>query len=438
MKSLREITDELYAINHSNFDLDKTTVKTSGKIIDQDDIYHMISSVLDGTLTASRYADLFSDELTKYTGINYCALVNSGSSANLLALSALCSQSLGSKRLLPGDEVICVAAAFATSVFPILQNGLVPVFVDINIEDLNPNLDLIKEAVSEKTKAVFIAHTLGCPTDLERLASICKDNGLYLIEDCCDALGSRFDQHHVGSLADVATLSFYPAHHITSGEGGAVLTNNKRLNKIICSLRDWGRDCWCIGGQDNSCGKRFDWKVGRLPKGYDHKFIFTEIGYNLKMTDIQAACGYSQMLKAAKFEEIRRSNVNILSSLIFSDKSLSQLFVNHAPISAKASPCWFGFPLTIKDEFPSFGARELSQHLNKSGIMTRPVFSGNITMHPAFDHASYKIHGSLDNTNYIMENTLWVGISQQLEEPDMRRIYESLKEFAALAGLESN
>ncbi len=403
----------------------ESKIPSSGKVITEEDVISMVDASIDAWLTAGRFTHSFEKKLSNFTGIKKSLLVNSGSSANLIAVSSLTSKLLKEKTLNPGDEVITVAAGFATTISPILQNGLVPVFIDVDFKNLNIDIQKIKDAINSKTKAIFVAHTIGIPFDFFSVREICDEYGLFLLEDCCDALGSTVNNSHVGTLADFATLSFYPAHHITTGEGGCVLSNNTKLSTIAASFRDWGRSCWCPGGIDNSCGKRFDWNYPGLPSGYDHKFVFTEVGYNLKMTDIQAALGDSQINCLNKYIEIRRHNHNYLSDLIKNSSIKDKIFI-HLPTVNNANPSWFGFPFSLNGDY---SAVEMMKYLNSRGVMTRPVFSGNITYHPCMKDRNWRIHGELINTDKVMNKTLWVGIHQQLNNEHMNKIFNAICDF---------
>jgi CDP-6-deoxy-D-xylo-4-hexulose-3-dehydrase len=385
----------------------QTPIPASGKVFNEREIELMVEAVLDGWWTEGRFNQEFEKKLASWLGRRFCAVTNSGSSANLLALTALTSFKLGKGRLKKGDEVIAVAAAFPTTVNPIIQNNLTPVFVDIDLGTYNVNIEQLKKAISKKTKAIFLAHTLGNPFNLNEILRICQKHNLWLIEDNCDALGSLYKRRKTGTFGHLSTQSFYPAHHITTGEGGAVLTDNPLLDKIVRSLRDWGRDCWCRTGHDNTCKRRFSWQLGDLPAGYDHKYIYSEIGYNLKNTDIEAALGLAQLKKIDGFIKRRRENFNFLY------KNLEQFrdyFI--LPQTEKFSqPSWFGFLITLKDNCP-FSREDLLKYLNKYKIGTRLLFGGNITKQPYFKNYRIKFRkvGPLENTDKIMKDTFWIGI----------------------------
>lgn len=377
----------------------------AGRVFDDKEMIALVDASLDFWLTTGRYAEQFEQDLAKFLGMKYCLLTNSGSSANLLAVSALTSPKLGDRRLEPGDEVITSACGFPTTLNPIIQNNLIPVFVDVERGTYNIQVDQIENAISERTKAILIPHTLGNPADLNQICELVKKYSLWFIEDNCDALGSRYREKFTGTFGHMSTCSFYPAHHITMGEGGAVLTNDPLLKKIIMSFRDWGRDCWCEPGCDNSCGKRFGWKQGDLPEGYDHKYIYSHIGYNLKVTDMQAAIGVAQLQKLPSFIQQRKKN---FAWLFMALEKYSRYFV--LPITVKdADPSWFGFPLLIRDDAP-FCRRELVEYLENHKIATRMLFGGNLLKQPAYEGIRYRLIGSLENTDNVMNNLFWVGV----------------------------
>jgi CDP-6-deoxy-D-xylo-4-hexulose-3-dehydrase len=399
-------------------------VPVSGRVFDGADVRALVDSGLDFWLTTGRFAQDFERALARYLGVRHAVLCNSGSSANLLAVSALTSPTLGERRLCPGDEVITVAAGFPTTVNPLFQNGLVPVFVDVDVTTHNVNADLVEEAVSPKSKAIILAHTLGNPFALDRIVAIAKKHNLWLIEDNCDALGAEFQGSRTGTFGDIATVSFYPAHHITTGEGGAVFTNNVRLKPLIESFRDWGRDCWCEPGKDNTCGKRFDWQLGTLPCGYDHKYTYSHVGYNLKMTDMQAAVGMSQMGKLPQFIEKRRENYAYLRA------GIADLREYIAPTEATpgSNPSWFGFTITVQPGAP-FTRNELIRFLTERNIGTRLLFAGNLVRQPAYMNLPYRVVGELTNTDAEMNQTLWLGVFPGLTRPMKDYMLESLHEF---------
>ena len=406
---------------------EKSSVPVSGKVFDEKELINMVDAVMDGWWTEGKYAAEFEKKLASFLGLNFCTTVNSGSSANLLALSALTSFRLPKeKRLKKGDEIITVAAGFPTTINPIIQNGLISVFVDVTLGNYNAPLENIKKAITKKTKAVFIAHTLGNPFEVTELRKLCDKHHLWLIEDNCDALGSKYNGKFTGTFGHISTCSFYPAHHITMGEGGAVLTNDPILNKVVRSLRDWGRDCVCPTGVDNFCKNRFGWKLGDQPQGYDHKYIYSEIGYNLKITDIQAALGLAQLDKLPKFIQKRKDNFNYLFEAF---KQFDKYFILPA-WNKKADPSWFGFLLTIKSEAKFFRG-ELLKYLNDKKIGTRLLFAGNITKQPYFKNyqINYKVVGSLKNTDIIMNNTFWIGVYPGLNKKMLDYVVKSFKEF---------
>lgn len=415
-----------YKFKRKSFERGKTRIPYSGRVFDENELISLIDASLDFWLTAGRFSKDFEDKFTKLLGVDHCLLTNSGSSANLLAISALTSPALGERRLKPGDEVITVACAFPTTVNPIVQNNLVPVFVDIEPETYNIIADRIEPALSKKTKAIFLAHTLGNPFDLSRVIRIAQKHNLWVIEDACDALGSKYNGRYVGTFGDIATFSFYPAHHITMGEGGAVVTSNSQLKKIIESFRDWGRDCWCGSGEDNTCKRRFGWQLGELPFGYDHKYIYSHIGYNLKITDMQAAVGVAQLKKLPGFIETRRRNWEILRKGL---EEYGEYFI--LPRAAKNSePSWFGFLLTRREHAP-FSRDEIIAYLEKNNIATRMLFSGNITRHPSFGEVKYRIYGGLKNTDNIMRNTFWIGVYPGLSRDMIDFILDIFHNFIA-------
>jgi CDP-4-dehydro-6-deoxyglucose reductase, E1 len=382
-----------------------TPVPVSGKVIDGGDVSAVVDSALDAWFTTGRFAEIFERNLARFVGVRSASLVNSGSSANLMAVSALTSPKLGERQLRPGDEVITVAAGFPTTVNPILQNRLVPVFLDVTIPTYEIDVTQLESARSERTKAVFLAHTLGNTFDLDAVRAFARKYNLWLIEDCCDALGSTYKGQNVGTFGDIATVSFYPAHHITTGEGGAVLTDKPSLQTLIESFRDWGRDCWCEPGRDNTCGKRFDWQLGDLPCGYDHKYTYSHIGYNLKATDMQAALGASQLTKLRDFIDRRRANFAYLKQALAGLEEY--LLLPEATLHS--DPSWFGFPIGIRDDAP-FNRADLIRCLETSKIATRLLFGGNLVRQPAYREAEYRVIGDLRNTDFVMNNVFWVGV----------------------------
>jgi CDP-6-deoxy-D-xylo-4-hexulose-3-dehydrase len=403
-----------------------SVVPVSGKVIDAADMSAVVDAALDGWFTTGRWAKEFERKLAKFVGVRSASLVNSGSSANLVALSALTSPKLGARSLKPGDEVITVAAGFPTTVNPIFQNRLVPVFIDVSLPTYEIDVTRLEAARSEKTRAVMVAHTLGNVFDLDAVTAFCRKYKLWLVEDCCDALGSTWKGQKVGTFGDIATVSFYPAHHITMGEGGAVLTDKPQLQVLIDSFRDWGRDCWCEPGLDNTCGKRFDWQLGSLPCGYDHKYTYSHMGYNLKATDMQAALGVSQMDKLPEFIARRKANFAYLKNAL---KPLEEFLVL-PEATPNSDPSWFGFPIGVKKDAP-FKRDQLTYALEAKKIGTRLLFAGNLTRQPAYEGWEYRVAGDLTNTDYVMSNVLWVGIFPGLTEAMLDFIARTAIEFVA-------
>jgi CDP-6-deoxy-D-xylo-4-hexulose-3-dehydrase len=399
-------------------------IPVTGKVLDEEDILMGVDSILDAWLTAGRYSEEFERKLARYTGSRFSFLVNSGSSANLLAFYALTSPKLGGRAIKPGDEIITVAAGFPTTINPMLQFGCIPVFLDIDIPTYNIKADQIELAITSKTKAIMLAHTLGNPFNLDIVMDIAKKYNLWVIEDDCDSLGATYNDKKTGTFGDLATLSFYPAHHITMGEGGAVLVNNAQLKKITESFRDWGRDCWCPPGKDNTCGERYCQKLGDLPAGYDHKYTYSHIGFNLKATDMQAAVGLSQLNKADSFIEKRRANHNLLYKKL---KPLEEYFVLPEP-TVNSNPSWFGFMLTIRDGI-HINRNKLVEYLENNKIGTRLLFGGNLTKQPAYKNSNYRVLNSLDNTNKIMNDGFWLGVWPGLHESHYDYIQSSINNF---------
>ncbi len=399
-------------------------IPVTGKVLDVNDILFGVDAISDGWLTTGRYAADFERELSRYFGSRFSLLVNSGSSANLVAFYALTSPKLGSRAIKQGDEVITVAAGFPTTVNPLIQFGCIPVFIDIEIPTYNINVDLIESAITSKTKAIMLAHTLGNPFNLGAVMAIAKKYNLWVIEDDCDSLGATYKDKKTGTFGDLATLSFYPAHHITMGEGGAVLINNSSLKKIAESFRDWGRDCWCEPGKDNTCGKRFDQTLGQLPCGYDHKYTYSHIGFNLKVTDSQAAIGLSQLSKVDTFISKRRQNHELLYRKL---KNLEEHFIL-PEATVDSNPSWFGFLITIKDSSP-INRNELVQFLENNKIGTRLLFAGNLIKQPAYVNIDKKIVGNLNNTDFVMKNSFWLGVWPGLDESHYDYILEILNKY---------
>jgi CDP-6-deoxy-D-xylo-4-hexulose-3-dehydrase len=407
-----------------------STVPVSGKVIDAADISAVVDSALDSWFTTGRWAKDFERKLARFIGVRSASLVNSGSSANLVAFSALTSPKLGDRQIRPGDEVITVAAGFPTTVNPIIQNGCIPVFIDIALPSYEVDVTLLESARSEKTRAVMIAHTLGNCFDLEAVSAFCKQHDLWLIEDCCDALGATFNGRMAGTWGDIATVSFYPAHHITMGEGGAVLTDKPALQVLIDSYRDWGRDCWCEPGVDNTCGKRFDWQLGTLPCGYDHKYTYSHIGYNLKATDMQAALGVSQIAKLPDFIAKRRENFDYLKTALQSGSEWLML----PEATPGCNPSWFGFVIGVRKDAP-FTRDQLTAALEAAKIGTRLVFAGNLTRQPAYEHAEFRVVGELTNTDFVMNNVFWVGVFPGLTKAMLDHIAGTILAFCTQSKL---
>jgi CDP-6-deoxy-D-xylo-4-hexulose-3-dehydrase len=402
----------------------ETAVPVTGKVFDKSEIIAAINSSLDFWLTAGPETEKFERDFAKYVNMRHAFMVNSGSSANLLALSSLTSAKLGERKLNPGDEVITVAAGFPTTVTPILQNNLVPVYIDIDLGTYVANMDDLESSITSKTKAIMMAHTLGNPFDLKRMTEIAKEHKLWIIEDSCDALGGTYLDQKIGSFGDISTFSFYPAHHITTGEGGAVTTKRAALKPIIESFRDWGRDCWCAPGCDNTCLKRFEWKLGELPEGYDHKYTYSHLGYNLKSGDIQAAIGLAQLAKIDNFVEARRRNWEYLWNGL---ADLSDFLV--LPVKTlDSNPSWFGFALTLKNTC-KISRNELVAKLNEKKIGTRLLFGGNLLKQPAFANTPRRVIGALPNTDQVMLNTFWLGVWPGLTEDMLDFVIETLRDL---------
>jgi CDP-6-deoxy-D-xylo-4-hexulose-3-dehydrase len=435
----------------------KSKINYAGRIFDEKELINLVDSSLDFWLTTGKYTEKFEEEFPKFLGVKYCSLVNSGSSANLLAFMALTSQELGERRIKKGDEVITVAAGFPTTVAPIIQYGAMPVFVDITLPTYNIDCSQLEEALSDKTKAVMIAHTLGNPFDVKTIKDFCSKHNLWLIEDNCDALGSRYrrwervkarkgerekgrkgkseigrldeEWGYTGTFGQIGTSSFYPSHHMTMGEGGAVYTNDIQLKRIVDSLRDWGRDCWCPSGHDNTCRKRFDWKLGELPHGYDHKYIYSHFGYNLKVTDMQAAIGCAQLEKLPSFIEARKKNWKLLRDGL---SNLSDRFILPEP-TPDSDPSWFGFLLTVRKN-AGFTRDEILNHLETNGIQTRMLFAGNLIKHPCFDEMrknrqGFRVVSALPNTDRVMMDAFWIGVYPGMREEMLLYTIEKIKEF---------
>jgi CDP-6-deoxy-D-xylo-4-hexulose-3-dehydrase len=406
------------------FDPTKDLVHYAGRVFDAEELCNLVDASLDFFLTANRYADRFEAEFADYMGLESALLVNSGSSANLVALTALTSPKLGQRRLKPGDEVVTVAAAFPTTVAPIIQNNLVPVFVDVNLGDYTAIPEQLTEAIGPKTRAIMMAHTLGVPFDLDVVGDLAKKHNLWMIEDNCDALGSRYRGRLTGTLGDLATISFYPAHHITMGEGGCVVTNNPQLAAIAESFRDWGRDCYCAGGESNTCGTRFNQEFGTLPRGYDHKYVYSHIGYNLKVTDMQAAVGCAQLAKLDSFVAKRQANFGKLLEICrpYEDRFILPKATPHS------EPSWFGFAITVREK-AGFTRTDLARFLDANRIETRNLFSGNLLRHPAFESIPHRIVQDLTNTDTVMNNTLFIGVYPGLDHSQLDYVAEVFERF---------
>jgi CDP-6-deoxy-D-xylo-4-hexulose-3-dehydrase len=427
-KEILEKVEEYYKVKFPAkiFIPGETKIDPSGKVFDENELKAGVESILDGWWTEGRFTRDFEKKFSDLFGIKSTMLTNSGSSANLLAFQCLTSKKI-KNRILPGDEIITAAVNFPTTVTPIIQSGCVPVFLDIeNINSGQYNIDTskIKDAITEKTKAIFLAHTLGNPFNIKEILEIKEKNNLWLIEDCCDALGSTYQNQKVGTFGDLATFSFYPAHHITMGEGGAIITNSKQLEKIIRSLRSWGRDCWCEPGVDDSCGKRFGMKRGELPFGYDHKNTYSHSGYNLKVTDMQAAIGLKQLDKLNETERKRKENFRALYEGLAKYKD-KLILPEHLP---ESNPSWFGFLITVKDN-AGFTKREFEDYLTNKKVLTRALFCGNITKQPFFEKEDYRVVGNLENADYVMNNTFWIGVHPNITPEKREYMVRTIENF---------
>jgi CDP-6-deoxy-D-xylo-4-hexulose-3-dehydrase len=402
-------------------------VAVSGKVIGFLELQSMVEASLEGVLTAGRFNKQFEEKLSNFLGIKSLLTVNSGSSANLIAFSTLTSSKLKERAIQKGDEIISVAAGFPTTVNPIVQFGAIPVFIDVKIPTYNIDENLIEDAITKKTKGVMLAHTLGNPFNVKKIKDICNKYNLWLIEDSCDALGSKFNNQNVGTFGDLATLSFYPAHHITMGEGGAIFTNSIKLARIAESFRDWGRDCYCEPGKDNTCNKRFSWQLGDLPFGYDHKYTYSHLGYNMKITDMQAACGLAQLASLDQFIVKRKENFNFLYKNL---KDLQEFLI--LPQAEKNSdPSWFGFPISLNTN-NKFNRSDLIKYLNNNKIGTRLLFGGNLIKQPYMKNVNFKVHGELKNTDFIMENTFWIGLYPGLSQEHLEYSVSKIKNFFSI------
>lgn len=425
-RQIAALVDQYAEIEFSqkSFEPGQTVVPPSGKLIGSEELKNMVDASLDGWLTAGRFNEQFEKRLADFIGVKYAITVNSGSSANLVAFSALTSPKLGDRAIKQGDEVIGVAAGFPTTVNPIIQFGAVPVFVDVDKFTHNIDASKIEAAISPKTKAIMLAHSLGNPFNLDVVTNLCKKYNLWLVEDCCDALGTTYKGQMVGTFGDIGTLSFYPAHHITMGEGGAVFTNSFELKQIAESFRDWGRDCYCPPGKDNTCGKRFCWKLGDLPEGYDHKYTYSHLGYNLKISDMQAACALAQLDKAPAFIQARKDNFKFLKERLRTCEEFLQL----PEVTPESDPSWFGFPITIK-ESSSVSRLDLTTYLDQNKIGTRLLFAGNLTRQPYMVGANYRVSGELTNTDNVMNNTFWIGVQPALTKEMLEFTVCKIEEF---------
>ena len=428
-KSIKTLSRQYFLKNHlinKTFILGVTPVKVSGRVFDEKELEKAVEASLEFWLTEGHFAEEFCKKFAKFLGVKYATITNSGSSANLAAFSALTSPKLGRRQIKQGDEVITVACSFPTTINPIIQYGALPVFVDVDSETRNAIPALIEKAISKKTKAIIMAHTLGNPFDVDKVKWVAKKYNLWIIEDCCDALGSKYRNKYVGSFGDLSTFSFYPAHQITMGEGGAVVTNNPDLYVIVNSFCEWGRDCWCRTGQDNRCGRRFSLQLGNLPYGYDHKYSYSHIGYNLKTTDIQAAIGIAQLEKLPRFIKTRQANFNYLYGHL-------KKYQNHFILpkwDLKSSPCWFGFMIIIKTEAP-FSRLDLVNFLQENKIETRSLFAGNLLRHPAYLQIKKRVVGDLKNSDLIMDRGFWIGVYPGNDRQKLKYVISKFEEFLA-------
>jgi CDP-6-deoxy-D-xylo-4-hexulose-3-dehydrase len=402
----------------------KSIIRYAGRVFDEKELISLVDASLDFWLTAGRFAVKFEDKLSNFLKVKHCLLVNSGSSANLLAISALTSAFLKNRQLKPGDEVITTACGFPTTLNPILQNNLVPVFIDVDLGNYNIQAEKLEKAITKKTKAIFTAHTLGNPVNMSKIKDIVRKHNLWWVEDNCDSLGSKYRGRYTGSFGDIATCSFYPPHHITTGEGGAVLTSNPILKRIMMSLRDWGRDCWCDSGHDDTCKMRFKQKFGGLPYGYDHKYVYSHIGYNLRVTDMQAAVGCAQLEKLQGFIDLRKRNFKFLYNIF---NRYGDYFI--LPQAEKYSdPSWFGFPVLVKENAP-FKRAEIVDYLENNKITTRMLFGGNLLKQPAYENIKYRLVGNLENTDLVMKNLFWIGVYPGLSKGMLIYIAKTLADF---------
>lgn len=425
-KNILELTKEYYNLKFAGqtFAPGESRVNYAGRVFDERELSNLVESSLDFWLTEGRFSEQFAEKISEFLEVDNVILTNSGSSADLLAFAALTSEKLGERRLKPGDEVIAVAAGFPATVTPIIQYGLIPVFVDVEIPTYNIKIEDLRNAVTDKTKCIFLAHTLGNPFDIDEIMEIANEFNLWVIEDNCDSFGSKYKGKYTGTFGHLSTISFYPAHHITTGEGGAVVTNDELLARLVRSFRDWGRDCYCAGGENNTCGKRFSQKFGNLPYGYDHKYVYSEIGYNLKMTDMQAAIGAAQMDKLQGFCEKRKQNFRRYNEIF---NKYSKYFV--LPESTKDSdPAWFSYIITVRKDAP-FKRDDITNFLNENKIETRNLFGGNLVKQPAFMNKNYRIIGNLINTDLIMDNTFFLGTFPGLTEDMFLYVEATIEKF---------
>ena len=432
-EKLSQIRDEIlqkvseYGVlkyQRQSFNPEETVVPVSGKVLDENELKFMVDASLDGWLTTGRFNEEFEKKLANFLGVKCLLTTNSGSSANLLAFSALTSDQLGDRAIQPGDEVITVAGGFPTTVNPMMNYGITPVFVDLDLATHNIDVTQLENAYSPKVKAVMLAHSLGNPFNLKAIVDFCKKYNLWLIEDNCDALGSKYNGQLTGTFGDIGTLSFYPAHHITMGEGGAVFTQNAKLKKIIESFRDWGRDCYCQPGKDNTCGKRFNWQLGELPQGYDHKYTYSHMGFNLKITDMQAACGLAQLDKLDSFIQARKDNFDYLKEKLQSCEE----FIHLPEATVNSDPSWFGFLITLKEN-AGVNRVDFLKYLDQNKIGTRLLFAGNLTKQPYMINRQYRIVGNLNNTDYVMNNSFWIGVYPALTKEMLDFMVDKIETF---------
>jgi CDP-4-dehydro-6-deoxyglucose reductase, E1 len=434
-RTILSLTTEYYgaAFAHRVFLPGVSPVPVAGRVFDADDLAHLMDASLDFWLTTGRFAVQFELEFARTIRARHALLCNSGSSANLLAVTSLTSPKLGDRQLVPGDEVVTVAAGFPTTVNPIFMNNLVPVFLDVELGTYNVDSSQLEEAIGPRTRAIILAHTLGNPFNLDAVRDVARRYNLWLIEDNCDALGSTYDGRPTGTQGDLGTVSFYPAHHITMGEGGCVVTNSPVLKTLVESFRDWGRDCWCDPGKENTCGKRFCWQLGALPYGYDHKYTYSHIGYNLKATDMQAAVGVAQLKKLSDFVVVRKRNWALLRAGL--EAYQDELILPQA--LPKSDPSWFGFAVTVRPGAP-FTRNELVEHLESNRVATRMLFAGNLIRQPAYDGRTYRVIGDLRNSDLVMERTFWIGVYPGLTQEMITYVIEVFGRFFASVGRRSN